>query len=105
MHPPPLTLIVEALAAGVARRLGFPVQARRVVRQRRTIPEQIVRDVLARAGIGQPVDTVREHRQLQPVGVAMPPAMRATLETHVSAVTSQYCQTLALEQHTLRLPG
>src|SRR5258705_7732257 len=104
MHPRPVSLVVEALATGVAGWLGFAIQAWRIMRQCRTIPEQIARDVRARAGIGKPVDAVRVQRQLQPIGMAVSPALRPALETHVSAVAAQDRQALALEQYGLRLP-
>ena len=103
-HPRPLPVVVEALATGVAGWLGFAIQTRRVVRQCRTIPEQIARDVRARARIGKPVDAVRVQHQLQPVGMAVSPALRPALETYVSAVAAQDRQALALEQYGLRLP-
>ncbi len=104
LDPRPLTLVVEALAAGVARRLRCSIQARGVVCQRRTVPEQIVRDVRARARVRKPVHAVRMQHQLQPVGMAVTAALRTALETHVAAAPPEHRQALALEQDTLRLP-
>ena len=79
-HPGPFTLHVECLAGSVAGRLRDPVETGRVVRERRAVPEEIARDVGARAEIREPVHAVRVQREVQPVRVAVAPAELPALE-------------------------
>jgi len=103
-YPRPVPAIVEADAGRVPRRLGFPIQSRSIVRQRRAVPEEIVRDIGPGAGIRKPVDAISVQCELEAIGMTMTPAVRTAFETHIAAVVAQHRQALALEQDALRTP-
>src|SRR5439155_14470253 len=108
-HPGPFTLHVERLAGSVAGRLRDPVETGRVVRERRAVPEEIARDVGARAEIREPVHAVRVQREVQPVRVAVAPAELPALEADVPAPApptgAQHGESLRLEQYAPRRPA
>src|SRR2546427_4991549 len=103
-HPCPFTLVVKALAGCRAHRLRRAVPPRRIVRQRRPGPEQVPSDVRAGPRIRQPVHAAGVQREMEAVRMAMPSAVRATLEARIAVVTAEHGEALALEQHTRRLP-
>jgi len=74
------------------------------MRQGRAVPHEIAGDVGAGAGVGQPVLSICEQREVQPVGVAVPAAVAAAFQARVAFGRAQDGQTLPLEQHGAGLP-
>src|SRR2546422_4803442 len=103
--PGPIAANVERQAVRITRGLRAAVEARRVVGQRRAIPEEVVGDVGPGPKVGQPVDAVRVEREVQPVGVPMSSARGAALETHIALACPQDREPLGVEQDAPGSPG
>src|SRR6266851_3044657 len=75
------------------------------MRQGRSIPKEVARDVGPRSRVGQPVHAIGMQGEMQPVGVPVSTPERAALEAGITIAGAQHRETLRLEEETPGRPG